>query len=107
MRISPMFFYAVHVTSAASDVLSICGMIAMIVGGIAVAMTMGDKDIRSARAWKDVFFAGVAALTVGMLLPDRDTMVLMQAAKMCAGDDPAAVFDGLKAVMDYAAEILK
>ena len=50
---------------------------------------------------------GIIILFIGLLIPDKETLLLMQAAKLATTDNVNAVFESLKAAMDYAVTILQ
>ena len=113
MIINPMFFYLMYVSENISVAMIACG-VAMIVISIIMFIVSGDslffddKTGKSMRRWsKCMIPAGIIFCFIGLLIPDKETLLLMQAARLATTETVNSVFEALKAAMDYAVTILQ
>lgn len=112
MIINPMFFYMMHVADTFGGAMVAFGIFSI---AAAVSMFFIANDIffsketeQNLYKWaKRMIPLGIIILFIGLLIPDKETLLLMQAAKLATTDNVNAVFESLKAAMDYAVTILK
>lgn len=114
MIVNPWLFYAMNA----------CGK----VGGVALAMMIGliialaveliplfcCSDVGDDKGVKDTLYAmkltaiGIAVFSaVYIVVPDKETLLMMQAAKIATTDNVNAVFEALKQAIDYTVSVLK
>ena len=114
MIINPMFFYLMQVSDniglammAGGPILSISSIF------IFMFMLAGESFIDKKteeslfRLGKFMILAGIVIFLVGLLIPNKDTLLLMQAARLATTENVNSVFEALKAAMDYAVTILE
>ena len=112
MIINPMFFYMMHLADTFSDALKVCGVF-MIAFGICTFLVASDvffskeTEMNLYKWGRRMIPLGIIMLFIGLLIPDKETLLLMQAAKLATTDNVNAVFESLKAAMDYAVTILQ
>ena len=124
MIINPMFFYLMHVSGGMRVVLFVISAILLVIAAVLGFIVMvfiidnidylddeDDDDVKKLRKLikfaKMLLFSGLVSLAIGICIPNKDTILLMQAAKLVTTDNVNAMFEALKAAMDYAITILK
>lgn len=111
MIINPLFFYMMYLANNISIALVLLGCFAVLGGAFYMFFAFdnfsGEKESRAYKCGKRFILLGIVMFFIGMLIPDKETLLLMQAARLATTDNVNAVFDGLKAAMDYAVSILK
>ena len=112
MIINPMFFYMMHIADTFGMALKICGPIVSVCSLIPFAIgcdcwTSEKTEKTLFRVGKCMIPIGIIMLFIGLLIPDKETLLLMQAAKMATTDNVNAVFESLKAAIDYAVTIFQ
>lgn len=111
MIINPMFFYLMQVSESIGMAMTICGPLLLLASLIMFIISDECFDTEAKKALvllsKRLIPTGIIIFFIGLLLPDKDTLLLMQAAKLATTDNVNSVFEALKAAMDYAVTILK
>ena len=111
MIINPMFFYLMYVSENISIALTICGPLSAIIGcmgyGFACDVFYDVEKEKVLATCRSMIVMGIISFFIGLLIPDKDTLLLMQAAKLATTDNVNSVFEALKAAMDYAVTILQ
>ena len=112
MIINPMFFYMMHIAGTFGMALKIIGPLVSIcsifVFMIASELFVSDEEEKKLiRLGKCMIPLGIIMLFIGLLIPDKETLLLMQAAKLTTTDNVNAVFESLKAAIDYAVTIFR
>lgn len=112
MIINPMFFYMIHIADTFGFAMKICGPIVSLSGVILLfiscEISSSDEDEKQMiRCGKRMILIGIIILFIGLLIPNKETLLLMQAANLATTDNVNAVFEALKAAMDYAVTILQ
>lgn len=112
MIINPMFFYLVQVSENISNAMIIGGPV-LSMSSIVVFMFAGDyfiddKTEKILTRWgRRMIPMGIIIFFIGLLIPDRDTLLLMQAARLATTENVNSVFEALKAAIDYAVTVLQ
>ena len=112
MIVNPWLFYAMNVYSGAKVfaivMASISGATFCFLGiGYFVYTIDGcefDKNLENIA--KRMIGLFVIFMLLYILTPSKDTLLLMQAAKLATTDNVNAVFESLKNAMDYAVSVL-
>lgn len=112
MIINPMFFYLMYVSENISTAMKIGGPLLSIFSLFAIWIT---SDLCIDRKTEEVLIRwgkrlvpmGIIIFFIGLLIPDRDTLLLMQASALATTENVNAVFNSLKEAMDYAVTILQ
>ena len=112
MIIHPMFFYLMQISEnigmamkVGGPTISLCSIpLFMFAADVFVD---GKTEETMIRWGKRMIPMGIIIFFVGLLVPDKDTILLMQAAKLTTTENVNSVFEALKAAMDYAVTILK
>ena len=112
MIINPMFFYLMQASENVGIAMKVFGPIMSLLGILAFLIyndpyTDENKRESLSRLSKLMIPAGIIILFVGILVPDKDTLLLMQAARLATTENVNSVFEALKAAMDYAVTILE
>lgn len=111
MIINPMFFYLMYVSENISIAMKICGPSLVILGviiiGFALDALSGKEEEKTIAFGKSMSIVGIILFILGLLIPDKDTILLMQAAQLATTDNVNSVFEALKAAMDYAVTIIQ
>lgn len=119
MIINPMFFYLIQVCASVRIAMFIitAGLVAAMLFVFCIALESNvfpivneDDEKEWAKAKKNINWLVTAALltlAIGLLIPNKETILLMQAAKLTTTDNVNAVFEALKAAIDYAVTILE
>ncbi len=111
MIINPMFFYLMCVSENISMAMKVCGPIMIIVGVCLIIFALdvlcSKEEEKAAAFGKRMIQMGIIILFIGLLIPDKDTLLLMQAAQLATTENVNNVFEALKAAMDYAVTILQ
>lgn len=112
MIVNPWLFYAMNVCSAMkmfSLAMSIItGFIFIGVGCFFIVyMIDGEEVIKivdTVAKW--MLFLFVLFTLMYIFIPGKDTLLMMQAAKLTTTDNVNAVFESLKSAIDYAMSVL-
>ena len=118
MIINPMFFYLMNAcdnAQTAAVILSIISgfawsgmIIAYLLGWVDGNWEYDDEEIKPFKKLiKLTGYIFACAVVACILIPYKETLLLMQAAKLATTDNVNAVFESLKAAMDYAITILQ
>lgn len=114
MIVNPWLFYWMNVCSSVK-VVAVLTMIAgslgtLFFGAGAIVCTLDEQD-ESINLCKKCFASLVWILVVSalvvMFVPSKDTILMMQAARLATTDNINAVFEALKSAIDYAVGVLK
>lgn len=116
MIVNPWFFYLMSVCNGAKTTT----LVLSLVGGFAFALFVifylcmklegiADKEEidEMAKVAKVIGWLFGASLTVYILTPSENTLLMMQAAKLATADNVNAIFEALKAAIDYTVTVLK
>lgn len=123
MIVNPMFFYMMHVCGGMRIILFILSSV-LIVAAIVLGCIMmtffaengsyiddDDDDAKDLRRLlkinKMMAFSGLIALIISVLIPNKDTILMMQAASLATPENVNAIFEALKAAIDYTVSILQ
>lgn len=112
MIINPMFFYMMHLADTIGTALIVAGPV---ISFSSIFMFMAASEYWTSKETEKKLYKwgmrmiplGIIILFIGLLIPDKETLLLMQAAKLATTDNVNAVFESLKAAMDYAVTILQ
>lgn len=115
MIVNPWLFYLMNVCSS----LKVVGVLVMIASAIGslffgatyVVVILDDTEEELRPSLKKFFTSMVWSLVISslvvVLLPSKDTLLMMQAAKLATTDNVELVFEALKSALDYAVELVK
>ena len=114
MIVNPWLFYLMNVCSSVK-VVAILTMIASALGSLffgvgMVVCTLDEQDESIGSCKKSfamMFRALVVSAVVVVLVPSKETLLMMQAARLATTDNVNAVFEALKSAIDYAVGVLK
>ena len=115
MIIHPIFFYLMNAFHAADVVAilvaigsSIVTLIMAIIWVFALSEEVEEDIMRIVTKYIKACIRVLCwALIATILIPSEDTMLMMLAASLATTDNVNAVFDALKAAIDYAITILQ
>ena len=123
MIVNPMFFYMMHVCGGMRIILFILSSVfifaAIVLGITLLAFFLDnaswidddddeDKNMRRLlKIEKMIAFTGLLTLIIGVCIPNKDTILMMQAANLATTENVNAIFEALKAAVDYAVSILQ
>ena len=118
MIINPMFFYMMalcdNAKMAAIILAVVCGFavifmnVTYFAGLLNCQWEADDEEIKPFKNMTKITnFIFIASIIACIVIPSEDTLLLMQAAKLTTTDNVNAVFEALKAAMDYAITILQ
>lgn len=111
MIINPMFFYLMYVSENFSMALILIGPITATIGALsfffAYDMLCGKEQDCVIAFSKRMIPVGIILFIIGLLIPDKETLLLMQASALATTENVNSVFEALKAAIDYAVTILQ
>lgn len=116
MIVNPLFFYLMSVCNSARGVtitLSIVSGLAILIMTICYFVAKYDScaEEEDLAPLKKAIIVSVricvVSLVCAILIPSENTLLLMQAAKLATTDNVNAIFEALKAAIDYATTVLK
>lgn len=115
MIVNPWLFYLMNVCSSAK-VVTVLLMIVSAAGALFLGVTLMvakldevDEDIVTVvkrPLTLSCWIFAISTLAV-MFIPSKDTLLMMQAARLATTDNVELVFESLKSAMDYAVQLLK
>lgn len=111
MIVNPWLFYVMNVCSClkffSSIMTIVTGTIFCCLGCFyVVAMldeTAFNKNFETITKW--TFFLFILFTLTFILIPEKDTLLMMQAAKLATIDNVNGVFEALKGAIDYAVSV--
>ena len=112
MIINPIFFYMMHIADTFGTALTITGpaisLSSLILFAIGSDIFVSTETEKLMYKWaRRMIPIGIIILFIGLLIPDKETLLLIQAAKLATTDNVNAVFESLKAAMDYAVTLFQ
>lgn len=112
MIVNPWLFYAMDVCSYvkffAGVMTFVSGMafIFMAVTYFVYTLDGCEFDKKLKNMTKSIIGLFVIFTLLYLFIPEKDTILLMQAAKLATTDNVNAIFEALKNAMDYAVSVL-
>ena len=102
MIINPWYFYALQLFTNLRGSLIALGTVLLIFGIICFI----ENDI-SHKSYKvtSKLIAGMICLIVALMIPSRETLLLMKAAEFVTYDNANLTVEALKSAIDYAATL--
>lgn len=102
MIINPWFFYALQLFSNLKTAMILIGTIFIFAG----VFCFIENDIsKSSYKVKPQMIAGVCFFIAAMILPSKDTLLLMKASEFVTYDNAQLTVEALKTAIDYAATL--
>ena len=113
MIINPWIFYLINVVNG----INVVAVIALLFAAFAAVVTVVpmvvatiDDSIGNPDAFVRVFKASVRIIAVSALIvvmvPNEETILMMQAAKLATPENVNAVFESLKDAVDYVISVI-
>lgn len=112
MIVNPWLFYAMDVCcyvkffAGVMMFLSGVGFIFLAVGYFVYTIDGYEIDKKLENMAKRMIGPFVIFTLLYLFIPEKDTILLMQAAKLATTDNVNAIFEALKNAMDYAVSVL-
>ena len=113
MIINPWIFYLIDVVNGINVVAVIAllfAALAAVVTGVPMMVATIDDSIGKPAAFVRAFKVSVriivASALIVVMVPNEETILMMQAARLATPENVEAVFESLKAAVDYVISIV-
>lgn len=107
MIVHSWWFYLLQLCSEIKGILLLLGLVALVPCACNVSIEHDFGDSRKFKFYVKCCIACIAVILVSILIPSKETILLMMTAKIVTEENIQFCFETLMGVVDYASSLIQ